>query len=181
MNTNQYYSLIQKEFERQAAEIDESHQKIQESRIFCQEKSLQLLQHPSEFYFCINELEYKKRVISALRLQRDDVVLDIGTGYADLPLMIYNKVKLVYAVELHKEIYDFANQYISKYPRIRYYNLAFQEFDFPRNITKCVFLAWHCSRLTEQQVFDKLEKTECKLFINNFGENESINILRLRG
>ncbi len=178
MNINHYFRIIKDEMCRASEEMSPA--EIRKSMEFCGKKAIELHQHPSEFYFHINDLEYKRNVISKLCLNKEDVLLDIGTGYADLPLMIYSKVKLIYAIELHKQIFDFAKPYISRYPRIRYYNKSFQEFEFPKNITKCIFLAWHCLPLTEFLVVDKLKSTNCRMFINNFGDNSKNGIKLIR-
>jgi hypothetical protein len=180
MTPERYYHIAKAEMLRDAEDYGEHHEKVRESMALLQDMSKRLLQHPEEFYLHINELSYKRKIVTKLHLVKEDVVLDIGTGYADFPILIYNKVKWIYAIEPHKSTYNFAKPYIDKYSRISYYNLPFQEFDFPKSITKCTFLAWHCSQVTKERVIKKLLDTNCKCFINNFGNPTDINITWLR-
>lgn len=172
MEVKQYYDLMWKK----VVELEEnmSNQERHNSLILCNKLSLELVQHPMEFYFCINQFDYKQSVIKKLLPKQEDVILDVGTGVGDLPLMIKDKVSKVYALELHKDIYNLAKPYING--NIEFYNIPFQKWQFPKDITKAVFLAWHCSELTLLNLIERLEKTNCKILIHNFGKANSIQV-----
>ena len=43
-------------------------------------------------------------------------------------------------------------------------------FEFPKEITKCAFIAWHNGPKTKAAILEKLRETNCELFVHNFGD-----------
>ena len=176
MDAETYHRMMQSKI----IEMEENmtHQDQVASMILLQAEGKRLRQDPVEFFMNINNLEYKRRGIENMSLRKDDVVLDIGAGVGDLAMMISDRVKEVYALEFHEEIYDLAKPYLKEYSNIHYINTAFQDYSFPYPVTKCVMLAWHVNAMTLQGLAHRLGKeTRCTRFVHNVGDSKSIHIL----
>lgn len=122
-----------------------------------------------------NSNEYLFQVCNKLDLQKDDVLLDIGAGDGRLSIIALQEdgIKKAYAIELDRKWFCNTLDLIWKRgaPDTLYYgNQAWQDYKFPKEITKCAFIAWHNGPMTRQAVIDKLKKTNCELFVHNFGD-----------
>lgn len=128
-----------------------------------------------------NKIEYIRRTIKFMELITDDILLDIGAGDGRLSLMALqeNKIKEAIAIEWCDKWVNATMKYINDNyeglpDNMTYQAIPYQDFEFPINITKCVFLAHHNSNITKLNILKKLSRTDCKLFVHNFGKQGSI-------
>lgn len=76
--------------------------------------------YPSKKYgqnFLINP-EPIERMLESAQLSKDDVVIEVGSGFGVLTLSLSEKVKKVYSFEIEKKLQPYWEDQIKKYPNI---------------------------------------------------------------
>lgn len=127
-----------------------------------------------------NKTEYLKRALTFLELTPDDILFDIGAGDGRLSLMALQEagIQEAIAIEWCDKWVEATNEYVSGvggFPEnMTYEQNTYQDFDFPERITKCVFIAHHNGEITKLNILKKLARTRCKLFVHNFGKQDSL-------
>ena len=166
---NELYSKSQEERRKEFDRFNEMTMKYDEDRAWA------LYVHP-------NSNEYMREVLTALELEPKDIILDIGCGDMRLGIIALQEfcVDGVIAIDINKDWIDNSIQYIKdkyEFPKgLSVFPQAYQDFKFPKCITKAVFLAWHNGPKTLNEVRIKLAQTDCRLFIHNFGYSGSVQI-----
>lgn len=136
-------------------------------------------------YLYPNTNDLMATFLREMDIHKDDVLLDIGAGDGRLSLMAIQHfgVKKAYALELNKKWHTETVKYFISNGGIPegliYLNTAYQEFTFPVDVTKIIFMAWHNGEKTKNNIIEKLKGTQCSMFGHNFGANKSIQIIEV--
>ena len=122
-----------------------------------------------------NHNEYLFKVCKLLQLEEMDILLDIGAGDGRLSIITLqlDSIQKAIAIEFDKNWFDHTTKYFLKHQLpvgMTYERAAWQDFEFPKEITKCAFIAWHNGDKTKAAILEKLKKTNCELFVHNFGD-----------
>lgn len=137
------------------------------------------------YYIHPSPTPYLRRVAKKLELSDSDILIDIGAGDARLCMIAIQEfgIRKAYAVELNRELCELAMEAISGTDlegKIFIYSMPYQLLDFPPDITKAAFIAWHNGPKTYEKVLSKLRASQCKLFLHNFGDPKKLIIERIR-